>query len=518
MNKPRPKRRRGEPQSAAEPRGAAAMRGGLVARFAWPRWAALLNPREPWLIPAVVLVASRLILSRVIPFAAEDAYITFRYARNFAHGFGLVFNPGEKVFGFSSPVWTLWMAAAFKLGASPVLWARLTTVALELVTLLVVGALLRRHASRASAWCFTVFWVVWPYCGAVAMSCMENSAMVGLLALATAWSANRSRLSGPALAAVALLRPEGMIAAAVVATQASWRDRAVAVAIIVAGLAALASYFGSPIPQSLLAKSQIYGTPGPWVGRYWWDWLSPFILGHFSSVTETGHLFLLSVVFTPALVLGARALWAERTSPLLAFIGACLAVWLGYALLGVAFFWWYLAVPLAGFVALAAAGFPRLARGPALYVSAGLMVVGLWTVALQLYLGRAQNEYLGFAKVARFLYANAQPGQKVMLEPIGFVGFQDPLVVVDEVGLVSPQVARRRLEGPGWYADVAARERPDWLVVRLGVLEGRRAFAGVGAPFRNEAERDSLLERYRVAAAIDTISGDNRLMVLKRWR
>jgi hypothetical protein len=391
-------------------------------------------------------------------------------------------------------------------------------VALELVTLVVCGALLRRHASRAAAWCFTFFWVAWPYCGAVSMSCMENGAMVGLLALATACCASRSLFSGPALAAVALLRPEGLVAAAIVGTQATWRDRAIALAITLAGVAALTIAFGSPIPQSLLAKSQIYGTPGPWVGRYWWDWISPFVLGRFTNVTEMSHLFLMSVVFAPALVFGARVVWADRSSPLAALIGACLAVWLGYALLGVAFFWWYLVVPLAGFAALASAGFPRLSRGPALYISAGLMVVGLWTVAPQLYLGRAQNEYLGFAQVARFLYANAQPGQKVMLEPIGMVGFEDPLIVIDEVGLVSPQVAKRRLQGPGWYTDIASRERPDWLVVRLGVLQGRRAFAGTGAPFRTEAERDSLLEHYRVAAAVDTVSGDNQLMVLKRWR
>jgi len=516
VNKPKPRRRRDEPRTTTEPRAADHAR--RPAGFAWPGPADLLNPREPWLIPGIALLISRLILSLVIPFAAEDAYITFRYARNFASGFGLVFNPGEKVFGFSSPLWTLWMAAAFKIGVPPVLWARLTTVALELTTLLVVGALLRRQVSRAAAWCFTFFWVVWPYCGAVAMSCMENSAMVGLLALAAAWCASGSPLSGPALAAVALLRPEGLVAATVVGTQASWRDRAIAAGITLAGIAALAWYFGSPIPQSLLAKSQIYGTPGPWVGRFWWDWMSPFVLGRISNVTETSHLFLLSVVFTPALVLGVRALWPLRSSPLAAFIAACLAVWLGYATLGVAFFWWYLAVPLAGFAALAASGFPRLSRGPALYVSAGLMVLGLWTLAPQLYLGRAQNEYLGFAQVARFLYANARPGQKVMLEPIGMVGFQDPLIVVDEVGLVSPQVARRRMQGPGWYADVAARERPDWLVIRLGVLQGGRAFAGVGAPFRDRAERDSLFDRYRVATAIDTTSGDNQLIVLERWR
>jgi hypothetical protein len=463
-----------------------------------------------------LLIASRLALAGIIPFAAEDAYITFRYARNLANGFGLVFNPGQKVFGFSSPLWTLWMAVSFKLGVPPVVWARVSTVALEIVTLVVVVALLKRHASRAAAWCFAFFWVAWPYFGAVSVSGMENTAMVGLIALATACCAQRSPASGPALAALALIRPEGMVAALVVATQASWRDRAIAAGIAIAAILGLAVYFGSPIPQSVLAKSQIYGTPGPWAGRYWWDWLVPFVFGHFPSVTDTGHLFLLSVVFAPAVVIGARTLWPQRTSPLATFIAACLVVWLGYALLGVAFFWWYLTVPLAGFVALAAVGFPRLARGPALYVSVGLLTIGLWTVARQLYLGRAQNEYLGFAQVARFLYANARPGEKVMLEPIGMIGFQDPLVVVDEVGLVSPQVARRRLQGPGWYADIAASERPDWLVVRRGVLRGGQAFAGAGAPFRDQAQRDVLLSRYSVAAQIDTISGDNQLLVLRR--
>lgn len=34
--------------------------------------------------------------------AVDDAYISFRYATNLIHGHGLVFNPGERVEGYSN--------------------------------------------------------------------------------------------------------------------------------------------------------------------------------------------------------------------------------------------------------------------------------------------------------------------------------------------------------------------------------------------------------------------------------
>jgi hypothetical protein len=234
---------------------------------------------------------------------------------------------------------------------------------------------------------------------------------VGLAALATAWCATRSPLSGPGLAALALMRPEGLVSACVIATQASWRNRAIGAALALGGIGALALYYGSPVPQSVLAKSQIYGITGPWAAHYWWDWILPFGLGVFGTITDTRHLSMLSIVLAPAAVLGAGALGRRLRTPLVAFIGSCLVVWLGYAVLGVAFFWWYLAVPLAGWAALAAAGFPRLAQGRALYVSAALLIASLWAFVPRIYIGRAQTEYFGFAEVANYLFDHARPGE-----------------------------------------------------------------------------------------------------------
>ena len=38
--------------------------------------------------------------------AVDDAYISFRYAQNAIRGYGLVFNPGERVEGFTNFLWT----------------------------------------------------------------------------------------------------------------------------------------------------------------------------------------------------------------------------------------------------------------------------------------------------------------------------------------------------------------------------------------------------------------------------
>ena len=85
---------------------------------------AAARPLAPELFGAgVLLVATRIYASAVLPRGAEDAYITFRYAAHWAHGFGPVYNAGERVWGFSSPLWTLLLtlAAALRLGVGRIL-------------------------------------------------------------------------------------------------------------------------------------------------------------------------------------------------------------------------------------------------------------------------------------------------------------------------------------------------------------------------------------------------------------
>ena len=50
----------------------------------------------------------------------DDAFISFRYARNLIEGKGLVYNPGERVEGYTNFLWTVLMAAGMKLHLDPV--------------------------------------------------------------------------------------------------------------------------------------------------------------------------------------------------------------------------------------------------------------------------------------------------------------------------------------------------------------------------------------------------------------
>src|SRR5437016_142374 len=45
------------------------------------------------------------------PRTIDDAFITFRYSRNILEGQGFVYNPGSRVLGTTTPLFTLLMAA-----------------------------------------------------------------------------------------------------------------------------------------------------------------------------------------------------------------------------------------------------------------------------------------------------------------------------------------------------------------------------------------------------------------------
>jgi arabinofuranosyltransferase len=89
-----------------------------------PTWTAIL--------PALALLA---LLAARLDLLCDDAFISFRYARNLARGDGLVFNPGESppVEGYSNLLWVLYLAPFSALGLDLGLVARLTSAACALL-------------------------------------------------------------------------------------------------------------------------------------------------------------------------------------------------------------------------------------------------------------------------------------------------------------------------------------------------------------------------------------------------
>jgi len=76
--------------------------------------------------------------------AFDDSYISFRYAFNLIHHRGLVYDPGERVEGYSNFLWVLFAAAALALRGDPLTATRALGVASYLATIALAGAFLFR--------------------------------------------------------------------------------------------------------------------------------------------------------------------------------------------------------------------------------------------------------------------------------------------------------------------------------------------------------------------------------------
>jgi hypothetical protein len=147
----------------------------------------------------------------------DDAFISFRYLANFLAGDGLVYNPGEPVWGFSNFLWIAMLAPWVALGAEPLTTARLIGVASNL---LLIGALLlglpssgerRRNAAGAALLATNGAFLM------QGMSGLETSFFSLLLLAALALHARAGRHGGLALCIApglvtglaTLTRPEG---------------------------------------------------------------------------------------------------------------------------------------------------------------------------------------------------------------------------------------------------------------------------------------------------------------------
>jgi arabinofuranosyltransferase len=102
---------------------------------------------------AVIAAAVLVPHARLFDFVTDDAYISFRYARNLALSGQLVFNLGERVEGYTNFLWTVVLALGIKSGAGPVMLSRFLGVVLGIATLAVVVRMsLRLSGEARSRW------------------------------------------------------------------------------------------------------------------------------------------------------------------------------------------------------------------------------------------------------------------------------------------------------------------------------------------------------------------------------
>lgn len=88
--------------------------------------------RSPLFRSGLLLATVGLLIAHalVFDFVNDDAFISFRYADNLVEHGALVFNPGEKVEGYTNFLWTVLMAGVLALGLDVVVWSKILGIAL----------------------------------------------------------------------------------------------------------------------------------------------------------------------------------------------------------------------------------------------------------------------------------------------------------------------------------------------------------------------------------------------------
>lgn len=99
-------------------------------------------------VVGLLLAASTVLVGWVTRFRQDDAYISFRYARNLAEGEGLVYNPGERIEGYTNFLWTVVLAIPHRLGWDVVTVAHVLAIGAGVVTVVGTWVLADRLLGR----------------------------------------------------------------------------------------------------------------------------------------------------------------------------------------------------------------------------------------------------------------------------------------------------------------------------------------------------------------------------------
>ncbi len=311
-------------------------------------WGLIVERRSGTIL--LVFVVLLVALAWANRFAQDDAFISFRYARNLVAGHGLVFNPGEPVEGYTNFLWTLLIAGGMAVGIEPVACSFALGLMCFVFTLLATYQLAGRLFSRAGPRLLVVVLLGTNYTfSAYATGGLETQLQACLLT-AVAWLALRlfeepSSRSGTA--PIARATAFGLLSAAALLTRLDsavmllvWypvvlfgilrhgtvgyeKSRArpwIQVAIVLglptvivgAWLLWKLNYYGDLLPNTFYAK---IGAPGAWRRG----------LGYLAGFAAT---YWLAPVLLTALILVPRIV--RRCPPAVAMLAFTAVLWCSY--------------------------------------------------------------------------------------------------------------------------------------------------------------------------------------------
>jgi len=474
-----------------------------------------------WAWGLVLLVMGAVVIARAVPTprSIDDSFITFRYSRNIIEGQGFVYNPGVQTLGTTTPLFTLVMAGvATAAGGQDFPWYALwvNTAADAINAALLFYLVYRVTRSLYPAVVIGLLWAVLPRSVTFAVGGMETSVnILWMLAAYTAFLHGRRTWVGVFAGLGLLTRPDAalwILPLGVYQLVEHLRERQIPWQTYLAGLLTLApwvvfatAYFGSPLPNSLGAKSVAYIVPGA-------DALVGLLQVYATPFMEFDTFGVLGIqvgfVLYPLLnALAVVYLWG-RDRRLAAFLAYPLVYFGVFAVAAPLMFRWYYTPPLPAWIFGIVIGAWSLVEivgkrtnTRVLYPVAGALMLGVWG-------GVALNHWqvtpthgpqspapemawhdieLQYEEIGRQLREEfgATAETRVASADIGAVGYFSGATIIDTVGLVTPALSayypfdRELLVGGQNYAVPPAlilETQPDYFVtpeafVRLGLAQ-----------------------------------------------
>lgn len=423
---------------------------------------------------AVVAFAAHMLPT---PRNVDDSFITFRYSRNLVNGEGFVYNPGVRTLGTTTPLYALTMAgAAFVTQGENFPWYALVINSLaDAANAALLFWLVRRATGSLSpAVVIGLLWAVAPLSVTFAVSGMETSVnILWMLAAFAAFLDDRRWWVGVFAGLGLLTRPDAalwILPLGLWQLAESLRERRIPWQTWLGGALTIAPwvifsvwYFGSPLPNSLGAKTVAYNVePFGALQAMTIYYTSPFL--DFDTVGSLRSV-IIGMVLYPTLNLLALIYLRRREPRLIAFL---LYPWLYFAVFAVVnplMFRWYFLPPMPAWIfgavvgvwSLAAPLAARLNAERVVYPAVAALMLGWWGfLSLNHWTltpthgpsnpapAAAWHELeLHYQEIGTQLHDEfgVTPETRVASADIGAIGYFSGATIVDTVGLVTPELS-----------------------------------------------------------------------------
>ena len=444
-----------------------------------PEGSARGDVRVLWIAVVLALVVYGAQVLSMGSAPADDAFISMRFARNLVEGHGLVYNPGERVEGYTNFLYTVLLAVPYLIGTDPLAFLHGLGIVSGLMVLAAAAALARLLAPERiyAPGLAALVAAGTPFLVAESVMGLETAFFAGLSGLALAALLARPQrpvASGLLFAAAALTRPEGLLVSGLAglfdlgriardpaARRAFLVRWSIVLGVVAAHLTFRILYYGDIVPNTFHAKvgggAAAIARGLEYGGEFAW---------------RAAPLILLSVV---ALVSAVRRGGRVRTATLLVFsVALVYVVYSTYVGGDFKRTYRFFAVPAVLWAGLSGAGAVRIAdRWPRAAVAGAMTIAiaaaaGMWSLnePARRFVAQRVGLYPHHIAVGAWLRENFPPDTWLATVNAGAIPYESRLRTIDMVGLCDAHIARVTM--PDMGAGVAGHEKsdPDYVLDR----------------------------------------------------